>query len=438
MKLNPAHGVVAVKVAMLLVSLALISEVAQAISIQEFGRFILYFSLVNIFTVFLQMGLNVYLVKSLTKYKLQGNHFEANRLATQCLAVCMSVTLAISIALLLFLQVCQLFDLESFAWGMPSSAEAILLACWLFFSVASNLIGEVLKGNKRILSSTIVMTSLPFLIALMGLTFLPNVSRLVHILGIYAAAYAISFLLSVFLGSKFLIKKHLWPVDLRLITVGRSFLLMSLALIVVDQIDIWLISIFGSSAEVAIYGAINRLARLIFFSLVIINSFSGPLIAERLHSNELIAVQRYASGGHWVAISAGIFVYLMYLGFSDFILRTFFGEEFLAGGQVLAFVGAYQLINCATGLAIIILSMSDNQKWILRSAMLVVLAKILCCLILSVIGFDLLRYSLFIFLLSSAFNLCLVFFVWRCIRVSILPRYRNVHAFKNVVLQLRG
>ena len=438
MKLRAAHGVVFVKVSMLLVSLALISQIAQALSIQEFGKFILYFSLINFLVVVLQLGLNVYLVKNITKLNLDNKLPEASRLATQCFAICMVATIFLSAIFLVTVRIYPIFLEGEMAWFLPQWWEALFMAFWLLFAVAIHLIAEVLRGNKRVLTATIVMTGLPFLLAFLGLLLLRENASLVEVIKIYTFAYSISFILGLCLACRYFASAEILPLNSQLLLLGRSFLLMGVALIIVDQIDIWLVSIFGTPEDVAIYGAVNRLARLIFFPMVIINAFSGPLIAELLHSSDFNGVESYARGGHWVALLCAVGVYGLYLIFSDLFLIQFFGDEFSSGRHVLLVAGAFQIMNCATALSLLILSMSGNQKAVLLAAVSVVILKTLSCAVLSLEGFNLSAYSILILLLSSLYSIFLVCLVWRKVGVWVLPSYRNVQSFKQIAYEARA
>jgi O-antigen/teichoic acid export membrane protein len=107
-----------------------------------------------------------------------------------------------------------------------------------------------------------------------------------------------------------------WPL---LVTNLMAFGLM--------QADVWMLGIYGTESELAIYGMTARLVRLVVIPLMIVNLLVPPFVAELYFTDDRRRLQRVLRG---TATLAGVPAVLVLSGFilsGGPILATVYGEE---------------------------------------------------------------------------------------------------------------
>src|SRR5262249_13212968 len=119
-----------------------------------------------------------------------------------------------------------------------------------------------------------------------------------------------------------------------IISLAWPFLLANLSLLFSDQAGLWIVAMFCSSADVAIYGAAARLVILIVAPLSVVNAFVPPLIAEFYTRNKLKELERGLRSTATVAALPALIVLLAFVLCGRLILRDLYGEFYQKAAPV--------------------------------------------------------------------------------------------------------
>ena len=108
-----------------------------------------------------------------------------------------------------------------------------------------------------------------------------------------------------------------------------------MALILLTHAEIWIMGYLRAPEEVAAFALVARLALLVSFPLIIMNSLLPPLIAE------LYAKEDFMKMEHMLRISAGLttlcsaVIFLALLMFGDWLPRFLFGDYYAGNWNIM-------------------------------------------------------------------------------------------------------
>jgi len=147
-----------------------------------------------------------------------------------------------------------------------------------------------------------------------------------------------------------------------LVRYAGPLFLSSLVTWLLGWIDIILIGVLASTAEVGLYRAASQAPRLIGMLVNATSSIYAPMVADYVKTrgrDELAALLRTVT--RWLTYAALPAFALLVVGASD--LLRLFGDEYVAAGTAIAIVVACgQLVNCIAGAARPTLTMSGHQS----------------------------------------------------------------------------
>ncbi|MBN2435241.1 MAG: flippase [Spirochaetes bacterium] len=206
---------------------------------------------------------------------------------------------------------------------------------------------------------------------------------IVFILGWQLIGAAFAFLGSIVLGTLLALYylKKVFPqiTDHKIHPVYevKSILNFSWPLFFVGFINLFLMQIntimlghYRISAEVGIFGAVQRTAFLIPIILDSFNSIFAPMISDLYHKKEQKKISDlYKIITKWIfSISFPLFLLMLFLAKE---LLSLWGKEFVTGSVSLVVICIAQLINCAVGPAGFILMMTGYTKLSLINTIIV-------------------------------------------------------------------
>lgn len=164
-----------------------------------------------------------------------------------------------------------------------------------------------------------------------------------------------------------------------ILAAGLPLMIIMLCETAVQWVGILVLGIFGTKADVGIFGAVSRIAMLTSFVLTSVNSIAAPKYAA------FFAVGRHDEVGRIARNTTMFMIFLTspILGCFVFFPETvlgIFGGEFVLGAQALVILAIGQFINLCTGSVGFILVMGGNERAlkniVLCSAMLNILLTI--------------------------------------------------------------
>ncbi len=161
--------------------------------------------------------------------------------------------------------------------------------------------------------------------------------------------------------------------------ISWPLLFVSLALFVLGAgVDVWILSAFRSSRDVALYGAAVRLVAVVGAPLTILLAVLQPVIAELHARGERALLERTLRNAATVAAVPSALVVLVFLGFGGPVMARVFGPFYRHGSAVLAVLSLGQMANVVAGACGAALMMTGHQRTMMKIT--------LCVAALSVTG----------------------------------------------------
>ena len=144
--------------------------------------------------------------------------------------------------------------------------------------------------------------------------------------------------------------KQGWP--MLLITSGGLLLLWS---------DILILGFFGTADELGVYSAASRVVGATSLILVVINSITAPKYATLYKESDITGLKKLSRNSFRVSLFIGLISTAIIIIFSGWILKIF-GDEFIAGVNILIILSFGQACNVSLGSTSYLLSMTGKEK----------------------------------------------------------------------------
>lgn len=146
------------------------------------------------------------------------------------------------------------------------------------------------------------------------------------------------------------------------------------------------LGIFASSSDVAIYSVAQRIALMASILLFIVNSIVTPKFSEYYSANNFVALKRTAVWATRVSMLLFLPISIILFFLSPYIL-SLFGDEFVAGVNVLRLVLLAQMINSITGCVGSLLLMTGKQREaFISTSVACFITVVLCVLVIPTQG----------------------------------------------------
>ncbi|MEH6542437.1 MAG: oligosaccharide flippase family protein [Porticoccaceae bacterium] len=337
-----------------LVALGSNALLARLLSPEELGAYFLTVSLVSVATITAQLGLTQTIIK------LVAESMGAARPARARLAVRWAVRLTSVGALTV---ACGLaFGGGSWVANHIFHSKIMspimgLAAVWVIIISFQQLIAEIFRGFHDIRLATCfggLVTGLLAMLMFLGLwLWQQDGGELYQVIIItLVAGFSSLALSSIILWNKLInlpASKGDAITGSEIIKISWPLWVTGLFLLVLGQVDLWIMGVFRSAEEVAIYGAVFRIVALITIPLMIVNAVAPPVIAEMYAAGEtkkmesiLRTVATYASIPSLIVLGA-------FALYGKSILGVFFGEYYRSGATILIILSVGQLVNVWAG-----------------------------------------------------------------------------------------
>ncbi|MGB3757877.1 MAG: flippase [Rivularia sp. (in: cyanobacteria)] len=292
------------------------------------------------------------------------------------------------------------------AWGLIRGllrwSNQIVLIVSIVLALIAGVIAWNLQGvtnTQILLAFCVALTSLPIAcLTNLRLSAMQGLHKVV--LGQLPEVLIAPLLLILFTGSGYLILKEnlnaSWVVGMHVLAVSFTFLigagLLNRALpkvvkdappkyqarkwlssglplmflgamhIINSQTDVLMLGALKGAEEVGIYVVVNRLASLIVFVLMAVNSVLAPNIASLYAEGKIDKLQRVITKSSRAVFFASCSVAGSLIVFGDWFLLLF-GQEFTQGKDALIILCIGQLVNAAAGPVGLILNMSGHENY---------------------------------------------------------------------------
>lgn len=280
-----------------------------------------------------------------------------------------------TVAILNFFEGSKVFtEYKTFALGLIMS---LLMAMGNVRGAALRGLGLIIQGQlpESLIRPILLSAFLLFLIQL-EITLDPS-----YAMGLHLIAALVAFII----GAGLLLKAK--PSELKStkpVFYGRAWLFTILPLALMtgmqslsSQVDILMLGNMGTSSDVGVYKIVVSGAALAVFGLQVVNMVITPRLASAFAQKDTFEAQKTASIGSLISFGLTFPVVLVFYFFGTEILNLVFGSEYVIGYRALLIISLGQAINAFFGSSISILTMSGNEKFVIKGMSLSTIVNIL-------------------------------------------------------------
>ena len=208
-----------------------------------------------------------------------------------------------------------------------------LVAVWVIIFTFQNLIAEIFRGFHDIRLATIyggLSTSFLSMLMFGALWFYQGHSDFREIIILSVVAGLISIIFSSLITGRSLnqLPSNGNSIQVKdILRISWPIWITTLAFFVLSQVDLWILGLFGSHGEVAVYGAAMRLMVVVAMPLVIVNSVVPPIIAEMYAQNNIKILERILRTTATFAGLPAIIVFIVFIFWGDISMLLIFGDS---------------------------------------------------------------------------------------------------------------
>lgn len=350
------------RVAALLGSVATNALLARILVPRDVGAYYLIVALTSVLALISLLGLNQAVVRLVPEALTLRRPAEARRAVWLTVTVGAASSCAFGLVLLASGHWLALHVFSS----PPMAGATLLVALLVPLTALRLLIPEVFRGLHDLRKASIFgdgATNLALAAALGAIFVVSTHARLSVVLTAFVVTATV---LAIWSLSRLAAAAGRLPAGgeqpLRpVLRLSLPMLAANLSWIILAQIDMLILGAFRPNADVAYYGAADRIANVLFFPLLITNAVVAPLIAELWFGNrrrELDRLLRGAATASGVLCGLGLVVVAVA---GRPILGLLFGDFYRRGAAVLIALAIGAFLNSATGAAALALLMTGHQ-----------------------------------------------------------------------------
>lgn len=341
---------------------------ARTLGSENFGVYSYVLALVSILAMPAQAGMPTLVLRETAKAKALKDWARMKGIWLWSGSTIIAISLCIYIAALvlkntLFFDALGTSTTQIFTLGLLMS---LLVAMGNVRGAALRGLGFVIQGQlPEGLVKPLLFAVLIFITIILDVNILP-----VSAMALNLVAAAIAFIVGTWLVLK-VKPKELKSV--KAITHTRTWLitLMPLAMMtgmqtLSGQIDILMLGALATVSDVGIYKVVVSGAALAVFGLQVVSIVISPRLVTAFAKKDRLEIQRLASIGSLVSFLLTLPVVFIFGFGGTEMLRFIFGDEFSGGHQALFVITIGQAISAFFGSSISILTMSGNEKYVIK------------------------------------------------------------------------
>ena len=346
------------KLTAVLAGLATNAILARIMSPDAFGVYLLIASLATTVVVVTTLGTNSALVRILGREAADTSEIDVLAVSRKCLLIGACGSLAAGALLVSPLGTslaASVFDSDLLAAAM------VAMTIWILALTGQTIMADAHRGLRDIRLAS--LTAGPFyavaLLLLVGgaamLGRTPTPQTVVWLC-------ALSSLFAFGLGAAYLASNtssgRVSPSYGSILQVSMPMMVINLAAVLLNQVDIWIVGAFMADQQLALYGSALTMASLISFPLLILNSAAAPYLTNADHS----AVESTVRSATTYAAALSLAGLIVVLFAAPTVLAIVFGDFYREAGTVLMVLAAGRFVNVATGPCGLLLMMAGFHR----------------------------------------------------------------------------
>lgn len=345
---------------------------ARLLSPEDLGSYFLAFSIVSVFSLFCLWGLERGLVKMVAAELTAGRPELARS------GIVMAFGLVIITSALMILLLASPVGQWILSAGFNSSLLAslsLMMGLWILIKAAQGLISESFRGFHDIRLATVfgglvtaVISTLLYL-AVWGYQGRATLDQAIQLTMLAAGISLVSGMFFLFRRVRMLERNGDMPLS-KIVRFGFPLMITSVSLFGVRELHLWLLAAFQPKAEVALYGSALRLVNLLVLPLTVVNAVIPPMVADLYSKNNFTRLQTILQKTATLMSVPAFIAFGLILLFGADILDIVYGEPYRLAFVPFVILAGGQLINILTGSPGILLTMSGNERVVMRSTLM--------------------------------------------------------------------
>lgn len=371
-----------------LAALAVNALLARILSPKELGVYFLTFSLASIAALVSQLGFTQTIVRLIAE-SLANNHPERAR-ASIVIAL-RNVLIAGMITVLIIGVGGQWFFFHTFNIKLIDKV-VWLVAIWALIIACQRVLAEIHRGfhNIKLASLFSGMITSSISVSIFFIIWYTQTASSIYQAILISSMAGLS---SLFISIIFVCRKTLSISNSDYESISNNYIFSiswplwgtSLLYFILTQADVWIVGIFCSPEDVAIYGASVRIVSLVSMPLIILNAVVPPLIVEMYTTGKIQKLEAILRKVTFIAALPAILLVIVFMSFGDVLLSYIYDDYYKAGYLILIILSIAQLVNVAAGSCGQVLMLTGHQLDMMKITILCGLITI--GLALALVGF---------------------------------------------------
>ncbi len=340
--------------------------IVKLLGISDSGIFFLGMTFINIATVFLLLGIDQFVLRSISSVSDTKQKISSQLLLSRAVHILLASSL-VGIAVLILLSgwVGKIISQPSF------STTLSLLSLSLPFLIIASLFGESLRARRLFTQSVFITTNCLYVIVIPLLLLLSqkDIVTLQNVSLMFVVASSLYLAVSLWIlrrstGSDSIgnVFKFAGIKDYTsTIKESRHLLWASVLYLSMGWVDVLIVGFFLPPAQVSIYAIASRVAKLMTFPLFAVNTIIAPRISYFHNTGDASALAKEAQKSTLLSIAFSLPLFMLFILLPGFFMGIF-GSDFEQGINVFRILVIGQAINSFTGAVIVIMSMMKLEK----------------------------------------------------------------------------
>lgn len=358
-----AVGAFAIEVAGTGILFALHILVARLLGAGQYGIYTYTLTCINILAVFCLLGFHTSLVRFISEYNIKNQWGLLRGILRRSRQYVLCFSLIVSLIGIIVVR----------ALSSQITNEMLITFYFSFallpFVAFCRLCEASLRAFKKIVQSKSLMRIIrPVLMGLIVIIFLLLIDdklKARHIMAAHLASVIFVTLIGAFFLHKHLPEKirGTKPVfcSTKWLKVSLPLLLVASMHIVLKRTDIVMLGALKGSEQAGIYSVASRIADIVIFALLSINSILAPMFSEMYHTGQKQQLQKTIKIAAWIIFVFTLGVSILLIIFGKSIL-SLFGLEFTTAFVPLLILLFGQIVNSLSGSVGLMISMSGRQN----------------------------------------------------------------------------
>lgn len=359
-------GSIAIKVAALLLGMAVAVLLARILGPEEYGVYVYAYTIVSILALLAQFGLPSLVLRETAKAQVEQRWGLMDGLWRWSISVAGMLSLG----------------LVAIAWGVAWLTRdnlselqylTFILALLLVPSLAlGNVRSAALRGLRRVvigqLPDTTIRPMLFILLILVSVVALPGGifdakwAMGLHTLAGLAALMAGALLLKSVQPTALSGKEHPEFRKKEWCRAALPMVLLSGMNLLNQYTDILMLGVFESAEDVGVYRISVTVAGLIVFGLQAVNMVLAPHVTRLYHERNQAQLQHLVTKSARIVFALALPAFIFFILYGHEALKLVFGEDYSRAYWPLVILGAGQLVNALMGSVVLILNMTGFER----------------------------------------------------------------------------